>query len=97
MLAARFHAPGEPLALEACPLPAPGPGEALVRVLACGVCGSDVHMRHGRVPVRKTPIILGHEIAETVVSCGPGDGPWRESDPVIVRAGAACGTCSYCT
>lgn len=96
MLAVRFHAPGEPLALEACPLPAPGPGEALVRVLACGVCGSDVHMRHGRVPVRKTPIILGHEIAGTVVSCGPGDGPWREGDPVIVRAGAACGTCSYC-
>ena len=59
MLAARLHSPGDPLKIEDCPLPALEPGEALVRVSACGVCGSDLHMCRGAVPVRKTPIVLG--------------------------------------
>lgn len=96
MLAARFYAPDRPLAVEPCPVPVPGPGDVLVRVRACGVCGSDVHMRHGRVPVRTKPIILGHEIAGTVAACGDASAPWREGDPVIVRAGRACGTCPQC-
>src|SRR3990172_5440679 len=96
MLAARLHSVGTPLKIEDCPLPALQPGEVLVRVLACGVCGSDIHMWRGSVPVRKRPITLGHEIAGAVAACGPECGSWKHGDPVIVRAGAGCGTCPYC-
>ncbi len=96
MLAARLHSVGAPLKIEDCPLPALHPGEALVRVLASGVCGSDLHMWRGSVPVRKRPIILGHEIAGAVAACGPECGSWKDGDPVIVRAGAGCGACPHC-
>ena len=96
MLAARFHSVSAPLNIEDCPLPALQPGEVLVLVLACGVCGSDLHMWHGSVPVRRRPITLGHEIAGSVAACGPECGSWKDGDPVIVRAGAGCGTCPYC-
>ena len=96
MLAARLHSIGAPLAVEEVPVPAPGPGEVLVRIRACGVCGSDVHMWRGAVPVRKTPIVLGHEIAGTVAALGPGCEGWRDGDAVIVRAGAGCLGCRPC-
>ena len=96
MLAARLHSPGAPLKIEDCPLPTLEPGEALVRVSACGVCGSDLHMWRGAVPVRKTPIVLGHEIAGTVAACGPESSTWKADDAVIVRAGASCGNCRHC-
>ena len=59
MLAARLHSVGAPLKIEDCPLPALQPGKVLVRVLASGVCGSDLHMWRGAASVRKTPIVLG--------------------------------------
>ncbi len=59
MLAARLHSAGAPLKIEECPVPALAPGEVVVRVLACGVCGSDVHMWRGTVPVAMTPISAG--------------------------------------
>lgn len=95
MTAARLHAPGGPLRVEEVQVPAAGRGEVLVRVLAAGVCGSDVHMLHGRVPVAKTPITLGHEIAGTVAAAGAGAGV-SHGQGVIVRAGAACGQCPPC-
>ncbi len=95
MIAARLHAPGGPLRVEEVQVPAPGPGEVLVRVVAAGVCGSDVHMLHGRVPVAKTPITLGHEMAGTVAAAGPNAGV-SLGQKVIVRAGAACGQCPAC-
>ena len=96
MLAARLHSPGAPLKIEDCPLPTLEPGEVLVRVAACGVCGSDLHMWRGAAPVRKTPIVLGHEIAGTVAACGPESSTWKADDAVIVRAGASCGNCRHC-
>lgn len=95
MTAARLHAPGAPLRIEEVQVPSPSEGEALVRVLAAGVCGSDVHMLHGRVPVGKLPIVLGHEIAGEVVAAGPGVG-LSTGQAVIVRAGASCGQCAAC-
>src|SRR3989337_4258066 len=71
MLAARFHSASAPLKIEDCPLPALQPGEVLVRVLASGVCGSDLPMWRGSVPVRKRPITLGAEVAGAVAARGP--------------------------
>jgi 2-desacetyl-2-hydroxyethyl bacteriochlorophyllide A dehydrogenase len=96
MLAARLHSPGAPLTVEDVPMPVLGPGEALVQVVACGVCGSDVHMWRGAVPVRKTPIVLGHEIAGRVAACGSEVSSWKAGDLVIVRAATGCGDCRHC-
>lgn len=96
MLAARFHAPGEPLKLEQVPVPIPGHGQALVRVHACGVCGSDVHFLAGHAPVAVTPITLGHEPAGTVEQAGPGAEAVEPGQRVVVRAGDHCGQCPAC-
>lgn len=95
-VAALFKSPRLPLAVEPHPLGKPGAGQAVVRVEAAGVCGSDVHMWRGNVPVRQTPIVLGHEIAGVIEQCGEDAAPWQSGDRVIVRAAAGCGQCSHC-
>ena len=72
------------------PDPAPAPGEALVRIDAVGICGSDMHAWHGRDPRRVPPLILGHEAAGEVVA-GAGIGRRVTMNPLIV-----CGHCPYC-
>jgi NADPH:quinone reductase-like Zn-dependent oxidoreductase len=62
--------PGEPVSLETVLVPDPGPGEALVRVQACGVCHTDLHYREGGIS-DDFPFLLGHEAAGEVVSVGP--------------------------
>ncbi len=96
MIAARFTAPGLPLSVGPCPLVQPETGRVLVRVEAAGVCGSDLHMWQGNVPVRQTPIVLGHEIAGVIVECGAETAPWEPEDRVIVRAASGCGACARC-
>jgi len=80
-------------------VPRPRPGEAVVKVQACGVCGSDVHyyqhMHIGEFVVRK-PLILGHECAGTVAAVGRGVRNVREGDRVAIEAGMTCGKCRYC-
>ncbi|MDT7944623.1 MAG: zinc-binding dehydrogenase [Dehalococcoidia bacterium] len=95
-MAARLHAPSSPLLIEEVPVPTPSPGEALVRVLAAGVCGSDRHMFRGQLPVANTPIVLGHEIAGTVEAIGPGVQGVEPGQAVIVRPGIPCGRCRAC-
>lgn len=96
MLAARFHAPGEPLRIEEVPIPEAGPGQVLVRVTACGICGSDVHFIEGRAPVATTPITLGHEPAGIVTEVGTGVRGIEPGQRVVVRPGAGCGRCAAC-
>lgn len=96
MRAARFHAPGEPLRIEDVPAPSAGQGEVLVRVLACGLCGSDVHFVEGRVPLARVPITLGHEPAGVIESVGDGVEGIKPGQRVIVRPGAGCGQCPSC-
>lgn len=72
------------------PDPVPGDGEALVRVEAVGICGSDMHAWHGHDPRRVPPLILGHEAAGEVVG-GAGVGRRVTMNPLI-----ACGRCDYC-
>ncbi len=92
----------EPLALREVPIPTPGPGETLVRILAAGVCGSDVHMWRGQDPRTPLPITLGHEGVGQVVEIGGSkktvDGqPLRPGDLVIWNRGVVCGHCYWCT
>jgi len=105
MQAVLLHKPGlietGPLRLERVPVPEPGPGEMLVRVTACGVCRSNLHMIEGDwlhlgVPA-KSPIIPGHEVVGRVESLGAGVDGFVPGDRVgITPFKRLCGQCHYC-
>jgi propanol-preferring alcohol dehydrogenase len=89
---------GKPLVLRDTLVPSPGPGELLLRVLACGVCRTDLHVTEGDLPVHRAGVTPGHEVVGEVSSVGPGD---VSGFTVGDRAGAAWlrstdGTCRYC-
>jgi len=97
MKAAVFHGPKEPLRIEDVPTPAPGPGEVLVKVAACGLCHTDLHyIDHGTPTVKKPPMILGHEASGTIAGMGAGASGWKEGDRVLVPAVLTCGRCRFC-
>jgi len=79
--------------LEEMPVPTIGPGELLVKVMASGICGSDV-MEWYRI--QKAPRVLGHEIAGVVVETGSGVEKYRTGDRVFVSHHIPCNTCRYC-
>ncbi len=89
---------GEPLAIEDVPIPAPGPGEVLVKVMACGVCHTDLHAADGDWPVKPAlPFIPGHEVAGVVAALGPGVTDFKLGDPVgVAWLHDACMRCEYC-
>ncbi|HDP97345.1 MAG TPA: alcohol dehydrogenase [Euryarchaeota archaeon] len=80
--------------LEEMAKPEPGPGEMLVKVVASGICGSDV-MEWYRI--KRAPLVLGHEIAGDIEEVGEGVKPWRRGDRVVVTHHVPCGSCSYCS
>ncbi len=84
--------------LELCDLPMPqaGPGEVLVRVRACGICGSDLRIQDDQHPY-SPPVVLGHEFAGEVVALGPAVTGWSEGDRVVSEQHfGACGRCRLC-
>tara|TARA_Y100001947_G_scaffold157755_1_gene168926 strand:- start:491 stop:1465 length:975 start_codon:yes stop_codon:yes gene_type:complete len=88
---------GQPLQLRELPVPQPGPGEVRVRVLACGVCRTDLHVVDGELPEAPLPIIPGHEIVGRVDALGEGVTGFEPGQRVgIPWLGHTCGTCSYC-
>lgn len=105
MLAARWHGRGD-LRLEEIPEPSPGPGEVLIAVERCGICGTDLHEYHhgpllmprrphpftGRIP----PVVMGHEFAGTILTRGPGVEALREGARVTVNPCLPCGECAQC-
>jgi L-iditol 2-dehydrogenase len=95
MLAARFYLPGD-VRVEQVPDPAPGPGDVVIRVRNCSLCGADrkttQHGHHRLSP----PRVLGHEIAGEVVSTGPEVTGWAAGDRVQVIAAIPCGACREC-
>jgi propanol-preferring alcohol dehydrogenase len=98
MRAMIFKAPGEPLSAAEVPVPEPGPGQLLIRVHACAVCRTDLHLLDGEVEIAAPPRILGHQIVGTVEACGDGDGVLKEGDRAGVPwLGWTDGTCEYCT
>lgn len=99
MRAAVVHEFGKPLQLEEVPIPEPKAGEVLVKIVASGVCHTDIHAADGDWPVKpKLPFIPGHEGVGYVAAVGPGVTRLKEGDPVGVPwLHDACGCCEHCT
>ena len=89
------RAKGEPVTLETVLVPDPGPGEALVRPQACGVCHTDLHYREGGIN-DAFPFLLGHEAAGVVEAVGEGVTDVAPGDYVILNWRAVCGHCRAC-
>ena len=88
MRAMLFEGVGSPLRLAEVAVPEPGPGQLLLRVLACGVCRTDLHLLDGEVEIAQPPRVLGHQIVARVEPDGRRVGvPWL---------GWTCGECAYC-
>jgi alcohol dehydrogenase, propanol-preferring len=88
MRAMFLDSPGRPLRMAELPLPEPGDGESLIRVHACGVCRTDLHVLDGEVRAGKLPVVPGHQIVGTDEGSGERVGvPWL---------GWICGVCRYC-
>lgn len=97
MLAARWNGAGKDITTDRVPVPQPGEGEVLVKVAACGICASDLHMFDGTLPTRgPVPVIPGHEAAGTIVSVGANAEDWKAGDRVSIFAGVSCGECPSC-
>jgi len=93
-----LEAAGEPLRLRDWSPPRPGVGEVLIRVRACGVCRTDLHILDGELARPRLPQILGHEIVGTVAGMGPGVKAFDIGHRVGVPwLGWTCGTCAFCT
>jgi L-iditol 2-dehydrogenase len=78
------------------PVPVPSPGEILVHVAACGICGSDVHGYDGSSGRRIPPIVMGHEAAGFIASVGAGVAGFHAGDRVTFDSTVYCGKCAYC-
>jgi propanol-preferring alcohol dehydrogenase len=92
-----LHRLATPLIAEERPTPAPGRGEVRLRVEACGVCRTDLHLIDGELPQAHLPIVPGHEVVGTIDAVGPDVIAWKPGDRVGVPwLGGACGVCSYC-
>ncbi len=78
------------------PVPTPAAEEVLIRVEACGICGSDVHGYDGSSGRRIPPIVMGHEAAGTIESVGSAMSNYKEGDRVTFDSTIYCGKCEYC-
>ncbi len=100
MRAAVLHASGEAptLTLEEMPIPEPGPGQVVVRIIASGICYTDLHIMHGDWPGKPSlPLILGHEGAGYITALGPGVTTLKQGERVgIPWLSSSCGLCDYC-
>ena len=90
----RLRVPRSPLRLDSPEIPEAGPGQVLVRVKACGVCRTDLHLLDGELPACRHPITPGHEVVGTVVAAG-------QRFPAGARVGIpwlgwTCGECAFC-
>ncbi len=92
-----LSAPGSTLQMHSMPLPEPGPDQLLVKVAACAVCRTDLHVVDGELPDPKLPIIPGHEIVGRVEACGANVHNFSIGERVgIPWLGWTCGYCRYC-
>jgi propanol-preferring alcohol dehydrogenase len=97
MQAMVLEAPGRPLIPRELPVPKPGRGEVLVRIAACAVCRTDLHVVDGELPNPKLPLVPGHEIVGRIEDIGEGVARYRPGERVgIPWLGWTCGQCAFC-
>ncbi len=97
MFAMILDAPGRPLRAAEVGIPVPGPDQALIRVHACGVCRTDLHIVDGELTEPVLPLIPGHQIVGTVVETGANAGTLKKGQRVgIPWLGSSCNDCRYC-
>ena len=88
---------GKPLVSREIVVPSPGPDEVLIRIGACGVCRTDLHIVDGELTRPKLPLVPGHEIVGQVVACGKNVRRFEKEQRVGVPwLGYTCGACAYC-
>jgi alcohol dehydrogenase, propanol-preferring len=88
---------GGPLRLVERPVPEPGPGQLLIRVLCCGVCRTDLHLAEGDLPPKTPDVTPGHEVVGEVVTAGPGTVRFRPGDRVgVAWLAGTDGACRFC-
>ncbi len=98
MRAMMLAAAGKPLLEVEVPVPVPGPAQLLIKVSACGVCRTDLHIADGELPHPKLPLIMGHEIVGAVILTGNQVNGFKVGDRVGVPwLGSTDGNCRYCT
>jgi threonine dehydrogenase-like Zn-dependent dehydrogenase len=96
-----LHRFDEPLTIEELPIPDPEPGAVIAKITYGGICGTDVHLHHGSLPI-PTPLIMGHEAVGTVWKLGPGvttdfnGEPLHEGDSIVWASSIPCGHCYWC-
>jgi propanol-preferring alcohol dehydrogenase len=97
MQAMLLEGPRRPLQLRPLPEPSPGPGQVLIRVVACGVCRTDLHVVDGELPRPKLPLVIGHQIVGSVVLAGEGAERFQAGQRVGVPwLGWTDGDCRFC-
>jgi propanol-preferring alcohol dehydrogenase len=97
MRAMVLHAPGQPLQREERPMPAPARGQLLIKVLACGVCRTDLHLFDGELPQASLPRVPGHEIVGNVMAVGADVATgWIGRRVGVPWLGWTCGICEFC-
>ncbi|WP_083022941.1 zinc-dependent alcohol dehydrogenase family protein [Vreelandella lionensis] len=87
---------GGPLQCQERPIPTPGPGQVLLKIEACAVCRTDLHLLDGELPDIRYPVVPGHEIIGRVVKCGPGVALEKGVRLGVPWLGYSCGECRYC-
>lgn len=97
MQAMRWHGARNPLSLEELPVPRPQEHQVLLRVRACGVCRTDLHLLDGELPSARYPVTPGHEVVGEVVEAGRAATRFRLGERIGVPwLARTCGTCRYC-
>lgn len=97
MLAAVLRGPHQSPRIEDVAIPTPGPRDLLIRVMASGLCSTDIHIAQGKVPVPRFPLILGHQCAGVVEAVGNAVEDFRAGDRVAPHLDVTCHHCFYCT
>ena len=96
MKAAVLREFGKPLVIEEKPVPKPGPGEVLVKIMASGLCVSDIHIQEGKINTVRLPYTPGHEMAGIVAEVGAGVANVKTGDHVTAAIDLICHQCRYC-
>jgi len=97
MLAMVLEKPKQPLVLKTMPLPVPSSNQVLIKIIACGVCRTDLHIVDGELTQSKLPLVPGHEIIGTVIKTGSTVNTLQVGDLIGVPwLGYTCGNCKYC-